>query len=256
VLGLLRARRGDPDIDTPLAEARDLAVPTGELQRIVPALAARAEAAWLRGNLADLSAEIRATYELARKGSHSWMKGELALWLWRCGDRMEHLDALAEPFALQIAGKWRAAASAWEALGCPYEQAVALADGSEEKSLRRALEIFERLGAAPMAAIVRRKLRANGVRQVARGPQERTRQNPQGLTNREMKVLALLTEGCRNAEIARRLFVSEKTVDHHVSAILAKLAVRSRGEAAAMANKLGLSERTHGAIPSPKPAES
>jgi DNA-binding NarL/FixJ family response regulator len=91
-----------------------------------------------------------------------------------------------------------------------------------------------------MAAIVRRKLRASGVRKVARGPQARTRQNPQGLTNRELKVLALLVEGCRNAEIARRLFVSEKTVDHHVSAILSKLDVRSRGEAAARANRLGL----------------
>jgi DNA-binding NarL/FixJ family response regulator len=90
-----------------------------------------------------------------------------------------------------------------------------------------------------MAGIVRRKLRAGGVRRIARGPQERTRQNPQGLTNREMKVLSLITEGCRNAEIARRLFVSEKTVDHHVSAILAKLAVRSRGEAAALATRQG-----------------
>jgi DNA-binding NarL/FixJ family response regulator len=91
-----------------------------------------------------------------------------------------------------------------------------------------------------MAAIVRRKLRARGVRKIARGPQERTRNNPQGLTNRELNVLALLAEGCRNAEIARRLFVSEKTVDHHVSAILGKLAVRSRGEAAAAAHRLGL----------------
>lgn len=239
-LGLVRARRGDPDVDTPLNEARSLAVPAGELQRIAPAVAAQAEAAWLRGELAALSEEIRAAYALARKGTHSWMQGELALWLWRGGARIDDADALAQPFGLQVAGKWRAAAAAWEALGCPYEQAAALADGNEEKSLRRALAIFEKLGAGPMTAVVRRKLRASGVRQVARGPQARTKANPQGLTNREMKVLALLTEGCRNADIARRLFVSEKTVDHHVSAILAKLAVRSRGEAAALANRLGL----------------
>jgi DNA-binding CsgD family transcriptional regulator len=240
VLGLVRARRGDPDSATPLAEAHGLALPTGELQRIGFAVTARAEAAWLRGDLASVADEIRATHASARKGSQSWMKGELALWLWRCGERIAAPEELAEPFALQIAGNWRAAAAAWQALGCPYEQAVALADGEDEKGLRQALELFERLGAGPMAGIVRRKLRARGVRGIARGPQARTRSNPQGLTNRELKVLELLTEGCRNAEIARRLFVSEKTVDHHVSAILGKLGVRSRGEAAAAANRLGL----------------
>jgi DNA-binding CsgD family transcriptional regulator/tetratricopeptide (TPR) repeat protein len=246
VLGLVRARRGDPDAETPLNEASMLAQPTGELQRIGLAVAARAEAAWLRDDVEALSDELRSAHALARQGSDSWMKGALALWLWRCEDRVDVGDDFARPFALQIAGKWRAAASAWEALGCPYDQAVALADGDEESSLRRALAIFEKLGAGPMAGIVRRKLRASGVRGIARGPQARTRQNPRGLTNRELKVLALLVEGCRNAEIASRLFVSEKTVDHHVSAILAKLEVRSRGEAAALANRLGLCEALKG----------
>ena len=240
VLGLVRARRGDPDAETPLREALELARPTGELQRIGLAVAARAEAAWLRDELPAAAEDVRATEALARQGTDPWMKGSLAFWLWRCGETIAAPSKLAKPFALQVAGKGRAAAGAWEALGCPYEQAVALADGDDENSLRLALEMFERLGAGPMAGIVRRKLRASGVRGIARGPQERTRKNPQGLTNRELKVLELLTEGCRNADIARRLFVSEKTVDHHVSAILGKLEVRSRGEAAAAANRLGL----------------
>ena len=150
------------------------------------------------------------------------------------------MTGLAEPFALRIAGDWRKAAAAWEKLGCPYEQALALADGDEEQALRQALEICDRLGAASLAFVVRRKLRASGVRGVARGAQERTKANPRGLTNSELKVLAQLAQGRRNAEIARRLFVSEKTVGHHVSAILAKLEVRSRGEAAAAAGRLGL----------------
>jgi DNA-binding NarL/FixJ family response regulator len=119
---------------------------------------------------------------------------------------------------------------------------MALADSDREGPLRAALEIFERLGALPMAAIVRRKLRASGVRDIPRGAQERTRQNPCGMTNRQLKVLGLLVEGRRNADIARRLFVAEKTVDHHVSAVLAKLGVRSRGEAVAVATRLGLRE--------------
>jgi DNA-binding NarL/FixJ family response regulator len=107
--------------------------------------------------------------------------------------------------------------------------------------VRMALQIFENLGAAPMAAITRRKLRERGVRNIPRGSHERTKQNPHQLTRRQLQVLTLLAEGCRNAEIAGRLFVTEKTVDHHVSAVLDKLQVRSRGEAAAVANRLGLS---------------
>ena len=60
------------------------------------------------------------------------------------------------------------------------------------------------------------------------------------MTRRQLQVLALLAEGCRNAEIARRLYLSEKTIGHHVSAVLEKLQVHSRGEAAAVANRLGL----------------
>src|SRR5262249_24949758 len=137
---------------------------------------------------------------------------------------------------------WQGAARAWDKIGCPYERAMALADGDDEASLRAALAVFEELGAGPMAARVRRELRAGGVRAIPRGAQERHRQIPHGIRTKELKVLALLVEGRRNAEIARRLFVSEKTVDHHVSAILAKLEVRSRGEAAAAALRLGLCE--------------
>jgi DNA-binding NarL/FixJ family response regulator len=107
--------------------------------------------------------------------------------------------------------------------------------------VRTALQIFEHLGAAPMAGVTRRKLRERGVRNVPRGSHERTKQNPHQLTRRQLQVLALLAEGYRNAEIAGRLFVTEKTVDHHVSAVLEKLKVRSRGEAAAVAIRLGLS---------------
>ena len=73
-----------------------------------------------------------------------------------------------------------------------------------------------------------------------RGPRPATRENPAGLTARELEVLALLAEGLRNADIARELVVSEKTVEHHVSAILRKLDVRTRGAAGAEAARRGL----------------
>lgn len=242
-LGCLRVRRGDPDMDTPLAEAYRLAVPTDEPQRLVPVLAARAEAAWLHGgDTQELLPALSQAYQVSLGQADPWRQGELAFWLWRHGRLTEVPAGIAKPYALQIAGDWKAAAQAWEEIGCPYERAMALADSDQEGPLRAALEAFEKLGAVPMAAIVRRKLRASGVRGIPRGAQERTRQNPCGMTNQELKVLALLGEGCRNAEIARRLFLSEKTAGHHVSAVLAKLGVRSRGEAVAAATKLGLCE--------------
>jgi DNA-binding NarL/FixJ family response regulator len=79
-----------------------------------------------------------------------------------------------------------------------------------------------------------------GARRIARGPRPTTRANPVGLSDREVQVLILVTDGLRNAEIAERLVVSTRTVDHHVSAVLAKLGARSRLEASQKAAALGL----------------
>jgi DNA-binding NarL/FixJ family response regulator len=96
------------------------------------------------------------------------------------------------------------------------------------------------LGARPAAAIVARQLRVLGERGLPRGPRPRTAKNPVGLTERQAEVLGLLAGGLSNAEIAARLVISTRTVDHHVSAILRKLGVPSRGEANAYATRLGL----------------
>jgi DNA-binding NarL/FixJ family response regulator len=139
-----------------------------------------------------------------------------------------------------MTGDWEAAAQRWRAVGCPYEAAIALADGDRETSLRAALDELGRLGARPAAAVVGRRLRELGVRGVARGPRPATRANPANLTARELEVLALVAEGLRNADIAQRLFISAKTVEHHVSAILSKLGARTRSEAARAAARLGI----------------
>jgi DNA-binding CsgD family transcriptional regulator/tetratricopeptide (TPR) repeat protein len=240
VLARVRLRRGDPGVSKSLDEAAELAFASGEVQRIGPVVAARAEAAWLEGTLVHSLDEIRRGYTMTCKISDSWMQGELAFWLWRAGRLQEATEQIAQPWALQIAGDWQGAAAEWQAINCPYERALALSECQSESAVREALLIFEGLGAAPMAGITRRKLRERGVRNIPRGSHERTKQNPHQLTRRQLQVLALLAEGCRNAEIASRLFLSEKTIDHHVSAVLEKLGVRSRGEAAAVANRLGL----------------
>jgi DNA-binding NarL/FixJ family response regulator len=124
-------------------------------------------------------------------------------------------------------------------LACPYEAARALAERDEEVALREALTTFERLGARPAALTTARRLRAMGARGIPRGPRPTTRANPAGLTDREVDVLRLLVDGRRNAEIAAELTLSAKTVDHHVSAVLGKLHVRSRTAAARAAIELG-----------------
>jgi DNA-binding CsgD family transcriptional regulator/tetratricopeptide (TPR) repeat protein len=239
VLGLVRARRGDPDAVGPLAEAWALAEPTGELQRLGPAAAARAEVAWLAGDADAVASATEAVLELALQREAPWLIGELAYWRRRAGLHEEIPAGAAEPYALQMAGKWERAAERWTEIGCPYEAALALAHG-DEAALRRAHAELQRLGAVPAATIVAQRLRALGARGVPRGPRASTQNNPANLTERELEVLELVSEGLRNVDIADRLFLSRKTVDHHVSAILRKLGVSTRGQAGAEAVRLGL----------------
>jgi DNA-binding CsgD family transcriptional regulator len=235
VLGHLRIRRGDPGAREPLEEARALAGTLPELQRIGTLASAYAEAAWLAGDRAGVLREVKPAYEMVRHRRDPRMKGELAAWLWRVDGLDQVPTEIPEPYALEISGDWLGAARAWNELGCPYEQALVLGWCGTEPEQREALAILDQLGAAPAAQALRRQMRARGFRAVPRGSRTSTRRNSLGLTRREAEILALLSEGLRNAAIAKRLFVSTKTVDHHVSAILAKLGVPSRAEAIAMA---------------------
>jgi DNA-binding CsgD family transcriptional regulator/tetratricopeptide (TPR) repeat protein len=245
VLGLLQARRGGPDATGTLEEAAALALPTGELQWIGLVAAARAEHAWLSGALDRTATEAATGFALAVRAGHPWFAGELACWLWRAGALPEVPAVAAEPYRLLLAGDWRAAAEHWRALGCQYEQAQALALGDEEACLQ-ALGLLDGLGASQTAQRLRRQLRQRGNLRVPRGPTRATAANPAGLTSRQVEVLRLLAEGLSDAEIAARLSLSAKTVGHHVSALLAKLGVGSRRQAAAAARRLGVTPAKDG----------
>jgi DNA-binding CsgD family transcriptional regulator/tetratricopeptide (TPR) repeat protein len=243
-MGRVRARRGDPDPFGPLDEALAVARPYGELQLDHPVRIARVEAAWLAGDTELASRELMATASASVRSGSPWFAGDIALWRLRTGVECDVGDAVAEPFALHVDGKHRKAGLAWRDRGCPYEEADALGDSDDVEDLRRSLEVLQELGARPRAAMVARRLRERGARSVPRGPRPATRANPAGLTARELDVLALLGEGLRNAEIADRLVVSPKTVDHHVSSILTKLAVGNRRDAVTAAAALGLHPRS------------
>lgn len=239
-LARVRLRRGDPGADKALDEALRLAQGSQTLQRIAPTACARAEAAFARGDMAAVQAEVQRALPLARTKGHPWFVGELSWWLWRAGALDEAPPAgCAEPYALQIAGRWREAANAWQALGCPFEHARALADG-DEAAQREALAVFEALGARPAAEALRRRLHEAGVRGLVRGPRASTREHAFGLTARELQVLQLLCDGLRNAEIAQRLHRSVRTVDHHLAAVFGKLGVDSRLAAIQAAQRAGL----------------
>jgi DNA-binding CsgD family transcriptional regulator len=241
-LGRVRARRGDPEIWSVLDEALEWAGQTATLQRLGPVQAARAEAAWLAGHPERTLLEAQATYELALDHQHPWFVAELAYWQWKAGALVTLPTCAAQPYALQLRGEWAAAAEAWSALNCPYEAARALSESGNEGALKEALDVFERLGARPMAQWVHRQLRDLGIQGIPRGPRLSTRTNPVGLTLRELEVLGLLTASQSDKQIARQLNLSAKTVGHHVSAILGKLGKKSRAEAASEALRLQIIE--------------
>jgi DNA-binding CsgD family transcriptional regulator len=239
VLGLIRARRGDPERWPPLDEALALVEGRDELQYLAPVALARAEAAWLEGRGTEVDGMTRDALGVAVAKRASWVSGELA-WLRHLAGIREEVPEVVEPYAHQLAGDGDAAARGWRGLGCPYDAALALAGSADEDGLREALAEFQRLGANAAAGIVARKLREHGARGVPRGPRPATKSHPASLTRREAEVLAFVRQGASNAEIAARLFLSEKTVHHHVSAILRKLGVGSRAQAASEAVRLGI----------------
>jgi DNA-binding CsgD family transcriptional regulator len=239
-VGLLQARRGDEDAGATLEEAWGWAVRAGGVQRIAATAAARVEHAWLSGDRAAARALAADGFRRVAELGEPWSTGELACWCAQLGIPVALPGSVAEPYAALLAEDWAAAAIYWEKQGRPYRHALALAASGDPDAIVRALGIAEGLGAVALSARLRERLRQLGITRVPRGPLAETRANPAGLTGRQLEVLALLAEGLTNAEIAARLVVSIRTVDHHVAAVLARLGVGSRRAACRRAVDMGI----------------
>jgi DNA-binding CsgD family transcriptional regulator len=237
VLGHICVRRGDPGANAFLGEAESLA-DASEPTRIVPMAAARAESAWLKDDLEQTLTQARSGIEAVRRSQITVGLGEMSYWMWRAGGLSEVPEGIEAPYSLQMKGEWRSAADEWARIGRPYEQGMALMDGDEAAQLEAA-GIFERLGARPMLEKLKQQMRAQG-RRIPRGPQAATRQNPFGLTTREMEVVRLIAQGKTNREIAEAMTVGEKTIETYVTRILNKMRFESRIQIATWAMEKGL----------------
>jgi DNA-binding CsgD family transcriptional regulator len=246
VRGLVALRSGG-DADDDLDEAWRLARRFGESIRLLPAAAALIERSWLRGVTDPREDECRTALVAATGDGLEWARGDLMTWLRRLDEASGRAAtpgpdsvAIAEPYQLELAGRFEEAAARWAALAAPYEQALALIASGASDSTRAGLDLLDRLGADQVAAKVRQDLRNQGLAVIPSRRREATLANPAGLTARQVEILSLLADGSTNAEIAQQLYISTKTVDHHVSALLSKLHVSSRRDAVRRGDELGL----------------
>lgn len=191
------------------------------------------EWSWLTGDPGPAREVAEVLLPRTRADGWAYLRGGLLRHLRRAGLPAEPFDGCPEGYAAGLRGDWRAAAAAWERTGDRYEGALELIESGEVGPTTAGLVVLDGLGAAPAADLARRRLRALGVTRLPRRGSPTPRPNPAGLTERQLDVLEVLAEGATNAEIAQRLHLSVRTVDHHVVGILGRLGTRSRREAAA-----------------------
>jgi DNA-binding CsgD family transcriptional regulator len=242
VAALVPMRSGAADSTPHLERAWELSRQIDEPLRRLPVLSALAERMWMSG-AADPRITEDAVDELERlagAAGSEWAIGELGSWLLRLGVVDKPPTSVAEPFRLAGEGRHDEAAARWRTLGEPFAEAITLGDAPDPGLRVRGIELLDRLGAIGTADRRRVELRSEGVPQVPQRPRASTRANPSGLTNRQLDVAKLVARGFTNGEIASRLFISPKTADHHVSAVLTKLGLPNRRAVVLRADELGL----------------
>ena len=239
MLAKIKMRRGEDGALALLLEAKPRAFGILELEYMIPVMAALLEYEWITGNNVVDEKAVQLTITMVGKMGNMYKNSEFAYWLTRSGRREIHLKDHYPGYQMQNKKQAGQAATLWEKLGCPYEQALALYEGTE-KDKKDAVSLVHALGALAIYEKWKQEMKASGIKSIPRGLRKSTQSNPALLTGRELDVLHLLKEGLQNKEIADRLFISPKTVDHHISSTLFKLEVNTRVKAVQEAEKLGI----------------
>jgi ATP/maltotriose-dependent transcriptional regulator MalT len=235
----IEMRQGKPGVPLILNEALSVALKTKEYRRIIPVIIACLEYEWLNNSQIIGIAEVEQAIVLAKYCTNSILKDEFYFWLNKSSRSNIELSPSFKPYKLLATGEQKIAANYWKNAGLPYENALALA-ACDEEDKREALVIMQDLGADAVYQKLKLDMRTSGLKKIPRGKRESTKANILELTNRELEVLQLLKGGTQNKEIAAALFISAKTVDHHISSILFKLSTPSRSRAVEAAIRLGI----------------
>ena len=239
VLAKVKMRRGEKDALTLLQEAKTISFETMELQRVIPSMVALLEYEWLTGKTIIEKTDIEKTSVLMQQGSVDSEKNEFAFWMKRAGRHFVSHKEIVEAYDISSAAKALKAAAFWEKSGCPYEQALAMFEGKDDDK-RKAIAMVQDLGAIAVYEKMKQDMRNLGIKKIPRGIRNSTRSNAAFLTGRELDVLKLMKEELHNREIAAQLYISAKTVEHHISSILFKLDANSRSKAVTEAVRMGI----------------
>lgn len=238
VKATIMIRRGDAGALSLLQEAKASAFVAKEHQRIIPVVIACLEYEWLTGETTLTEEEFKTTLALIDTIDNRCLNSEAVFWIKKArpadaqkdnpGKRHQKLEGIKSPTGLlQKSGEG------------PYQTALFLFDGDEDDK-RAALTLLQNLGAVAVYQKLKQEMRLSGIKKIPRGVRPSTQSNPAQLTSRELDILQLLRTGAQNKEIASVLFISPKTVDHHISSILFKLDVSSRTKAVSAAERLGI----------------
>ena len=239
VVAKILMRKGDKNALPHLLEAKIRSFKTMELQRIIPSMIALLEYEWLTGKTIIEQNDIEQTTVLMQQTGIDLEKNEFAFWMKKAGRHFVLSKEITEAYDTSNAAKALKAACFWEKTGCLYEQALVLFEGKEEDK-RKAIKIVQDLDASAVYEKMKQEMRNTGIKNIPRGIRKSTRSNAAFLTYREMDVLHLLKEDLQNKEIAAQLYISAKTVDHHISNILFKLDASSRSKAVSEAIRAGI----------------